>query len=197
MVIATHVIFGAYGFWLPNDPRGSWSKFVASWEIFKYGKATTVSTRRSVAHVKHDSDRRITAKSALKYQAVRFNGIQARAIARGFAIAAEESEYVLHACSILPDHVHLVIAWHEKSPREVMGHLKSFATKELVKDGLHPFTNECLLNERLPSPWVRGGWTVYLNTPDDVDRAVRYVRDNPLKEGKRIQHWSFVREYAR
>lgn len=30
MVLAYHVIFGAYGFWLPNDPRGSWSKFVAS-----------------------------------------------------------------------------------------------------------------------------------------------------------------------
>jgi REP element-mobilizing transposase RayT len=196
MVIAAHLIFGAYGFWLPNDPRGSWSKIVASWEIYLHGKATTVSTRRSVAHVKHDSDRRFAAKSALKYPAVKFNGIQARAIARGFAIAAEEGAYVLHACSILPDHVHLVIAHHEKLPRQIMGHLKSSATKELLKEGLHPFANECSLNERLPSPWVRGGWTVYLNTPDDVKRAVRYVRDNPLKEGKRMQHWLFVTEYA-
>jgi hypothetical protein len=28
MIRASHVIFGAYGFWLPNDPRGSWSTFV-------------------------------------------------------------------------------------------------------------------------------------------------------------------------
>lgn len=25
MVIGYHVIFSTYGFWLPNDPRGSWS----------------------------------------------------------------------------------------------------------------------------------------------------------------------------
>jgi len=23
-IIAYHIVFGAYGFWLPNDPRGSW-----------------------------------------------------------------------------------------------------------------------------------------------------------------------------
>ena len=55
MILATHAIFSAYGFWLPNDPRGSWSTFVASWELFKYGPATTVSTRRSIAHQPHDT----------------------------------------------------------------------------------------------------------------------------------------------
>jgi hypothetical protein len=30
MILAFHAIFGAYGFWLPNDPRGSWSDFVGS-----------------------------------------------------------------------------------------------------------------------------------------------------------------------
>ncbi len=49
-VLAYHVIFGAYGFWLPNDPRGSWSDFVAAWELFLAGgHATKTTTRRSVA----------------------------------------------------------------------------------------------------------------------------------------------------
>ena len=26
MVIAQHLVFTTYGFWLPNDPRGSWSE---------------------------------------------------------------------------------------------------------------------------------------------------------------------------
>jgi len=30
MVIAYHAIFSTYGFWLPNDPRGSWSEFKES-----------------------------------------------------------------------------------------------------------------------------------------------------------------------
>ena len=48
MVIACHCIFGTYGFWLPNDPRGSGSDFVASWELFRYGPATKTRGRRSV-----------------------------------------------------------------------------------------------------------------------------------------------------
>ena len=54
MVLASHVIFSAYGFWLPNDPRGSWSTFVGSLELFRFGPATKVTTRRSVAHQPHD-----------------------------------------------------------------------------------------------------------------------------------------------
>jgi len=39
MIRAYHAIFTAYGFWLPNDPRGSWSDFVGSWELFRFGPA--------------------------------------------------------------------------------------------------------------------------------------------------------------
>lgn len=35
MVRWYHAIFSAYGFWLPNDPRGSWSDFVRAWHFFK------------------------------------------------------------------------------------------------------------------------------------------------------------------
>lgn len=30
MVEWYHLIMTAYGFWLPNDPRGSWSEFVGA-----------------------------------------------------------------------------------------------------------------------------------------------------------------------
>ena len=53
MVKAYHVIFCAYGFWLPNDQRGSWSQWVRSWDLFRYGEATKVTTRRSVAGARH------------------------------------------------------------------------------------------------------------------------------------------------
>ncbi len=77
MVLAYHVIFGAYGFWLPNDPRGSWSDFVASWELVRFGKATKTTERRSLAHVAHDRRRRDEAKRALKYPPVLFSGRRA------------------------------------------------------------------------------------------------------------------------
>ena len=41
MVLASHVIIGMYGFWLPNDERGSWSDFVGSWEVLRFGQGAT------------------------------------------------------------------------------------------------------------------------------------------------------------
>ena len=55
-VLGYHVIFSAYGFWLPNDPRGSWSDFVGSWDLFRAGgRATLTTATRSQAGVAHDS----------------------------------------------------------------------------------------------------------------------------------------------
>jgi hypothetical protein len=71
VVHASHVIFGTYGFWLPNDPRGSWSEWVGSWELFRAaGRATTTSARRSVAGAAHNRSARLNAKDELKYPAV-------------------------------------------------------------------------------------------------------------------------------
>ena len=66
MVLAYHVIFTAYGFWLPNDPRGSWSEWVGSWELLKFGRATKTDTRRSVAAAPHNVHGRQLATAALK-----------------------------------------------------------------------------------------------------------------------------------
>ena len=86
MVIGYHVIFSAYVFWLPNDPRGSWSDFVGAWDLFLAGgKATKTEETRSVAGRSHDWQRRLAAKEVLARPAVKFNGRQARAIGNGFA----------------------------------------------------------------------------------------------------------------
>ena len=63
MIVGYHVSFGACGFWLPNDPRGSWSEFVGKWELYlAAGKATRTTEPRSLAHRPHDRDKRLAAK---------------------------------------------------------------------------------------------------------------------------------------
>src|SRR5437762_783848 len=109
MVIGYHVIFGAYGFWLPNDPRGSWSDFVGSWELFRYGPATKTNEVHSVAHCRHDTALRLAAKQELQYPAVKFTGLQAKAIGDAFCSYTRKSGLVIRACAILPEHVHLVV----------------------------------------------------------------------------------------
>jgi len=69
--------------------------------------------------------------------------------------------------------------------------LKSGATRELDREGIHPMSQSRGRDGRLPKCWVRGEWKVYLD-PEDVPRAINYVEDNPLKEGKKKQEWNFV-----
>lgn len=187
MALAFHSIFGLYGFWLPNDPRGSGSNYVASWELFRYGKATKTTSRVSVAAAPHDCAQRQNAKSALRFQPVVLTGQQARLAVEGSAAAAAEGEYRVHACAILPDHVHLVIGAHRRDIHRIIGHFKRNATFELKRAG--HFTG--------PRPvWGEHGWNVYLDRADRVERAIRYVNENPLKEGFRRQSWSFAAPFS-
>ena len=186
-ILAYHVIFGAYGFWLPDDPRDSWSDFVGSWELFRFGPATRVHTRRSVAGRAHDHTVRLAAKRALKHPPVVLSGIQARAVGHGFAWAIRESGYAVHSCSILPEHVHLVIGPHDRAATGVVKHLKTRATQRLIA--------ECGWPRGRPV-WAKRCWKVFLYDPADVRRAIRYVRDNPAKEGLPPQHWSFVTSWT-
>ena len=74
--------------------------------------------------------------------------------------------------------------------------LKSSATRRLIDDGIHPFKDSNADGTRPPKCFARGEWKVFLNSPDDVRRAIRYVEDNPVKEGLRLQRWSFVTPYG-
>jgi len=56
-----------------------------------------------------DDRERKEVKQSLKYPPVEFTGVQAKTVAEGFAWAAEEIDYQIHACAVLPEHVHLVI----------------------------------------------------------------------------------------
>ncbi len=192
MVLASHVIFTAYGFWLPNDPRGSWSNFVGAWELRRFGPATKTTQRRSLAHERHDRERRLAAKSALKRPAVVFDGHQALGVIRGFQESVTKHRLRVFACSILPEHVHMVIARHRLKVESLVNLLKGAATRRLRDDGLHPFAHEPTSAGRLPKMWTRGEWKVFLDSGRDIVRAIRYVEENPLREGRKAQHWPFV-----
>jgi len=194
MVRAYHVIFSAYGFWLPNDPRGSWSDFVRSWELLRHGQPTKVTTRASLAHEDHDHTRRKEAKKALRYPPVTFDGRQAQCVGKGFGNAVAELGYPVVACAILPEHVHMVVARCGRKIEAIVSHLKANATRQLKDASLHPLT--LFANEgRIPSPWTRSFWKVFLNSDAQIEKAITNVEDNPTREGKPRQHWTFVRPW--
>jgi len=192
MVIAYHVIYSMYGFWLPNDPRGSWSDFVGSWELFRYGPATKVEDYRSYAHDPHDRTRRLEAKSALKYPPVVLTGRQALSVATGFADVARRSGYHIYACAVLPDHGHLVIGRHHYKVEQVVRRLKQAAGRQLDLDELHPFAGLTARRGALPTPFAENCWHCFIDNDKYARAAIRYTENNPLKEGKPRQRWSFV-----
>ena len=63
-----------------------------------------------------------------------------------------------------------------------------------MKEGIHPLARFTMEGERFPKCWMRGEWKVFLD-PEDVTRAIRYVENNPLKEGKKKQEWTFIIAY--
>lgn len=194
MVRWYHAIFSAYGYWLPNDPRGSWSSFVGAWELFRFaGRATTVSDGRSYAHDPHDATLRREAKGLLKYPPVRFDELHREAIARGFGEACDASGITLHACAIGFDHVHIVAARHEtKSVEQVVRVLKAKATMRSNAEHRHPLARFAGNGQPAPTPWSGGLWKVFINDVDQLRAAIAYVDRHPMKEGLPRQDWPFL-----
>ena len=161
MIIAYHSIFSMYGFWLPNDPRGSGSDYVASWELFRYGPATKTDSRRSVAHLPLPANWQRQAKTALHYPPVSVTGQQALTISRGFAKAAAEGHYRIYACAILPEHVHLVIGAskprHPPDGRSYPGPCHACLEQQESWDDDRPL-------------WGGHGWNVWLESAEAVER---------------------------
>lgn len=194
-VLAYHVVFYTYGFWLPNDPRGSNSSVVWAPHLQNFGDATKVIDKRSHASDRHNRNLRFAAKRALLYPFVRFSGVQTRAVARGFASCVERTGAIVHACSILPDHVHMVIARHRYEVEKLVTLLKQDATRQLSAERLHPLATYKNVRGTIPSPWGASCRKVFLDADHEIVGRVQYVEENPLKQGKPTQHWSFVTPY--
>jgi REP element-mobilizing transposase RayT len=194
-IIAYHVVFGAYGFWLPNDPRGSWSKEVWAPNLVRFGPPIPATTRRSVAGAPHDVKLRLAAKAALLYPAVRFTAAQIECSAKGIGDEVRKYDLPVYAAALMPDHVHMVFARQAQTAEAWIGYFKRAASRLLRETGLHPFIDKELADGRLPTPWAEGGWRVYLHTDEEIIRTVRYVEENPIKAGLPPQRWDFVTPY--
>ena len=197
MIHGYHVILPAYGFWLPNDPRGSWSDFVGRWELVRFGRTTKSLARRELLELTAEEQRqREAARMSLAYPAVQFSGLQAREIAQGFANQSVTSSYTVWACAILPEHTHLVIARHTYKVEQKANLLKGAATRRLIDANMHPLAAFAKPDQRPPRMWAEHQWKVFLDSEAAIENAIAYVNRNPLEKGKPPQHWSFVTPFA-
>ena len=186
LVIAYHLIWTAYGWWLPNDPRGSGSNQVASDLIAELGELhhgrKRVQPPGKVVRAFYER-----AAAILKFPLLAFDEAARATIAEAFAEVITEERYTCYACAIMPDHVHVLIRKHKHTIEEIAKKLKDGSRLRLgatgQRDGDHP-------------TWTGGdGWSVFLDHPAAVRRTIPYIEQNPEKIGLPKQRWAFVKEY--
>lgn len=185
-----------YGYWLPNDPRGSWSDFVGRWELVQFGRPRRTVLKKSLSElIPQEISTRNAAQRALLYPPVTLSDDQVKSVAAGFADLVRKSGYTVWACAIMPQHAHLVIARHTYKVEQIATLLKGAATRQIVEDRRHPMQHS-EANGQLPSMWARGYWKVYLDNDAAITNAIRYVEQNPIEEEKPKQDWQWVTPYG-
>jgi REP element-mobilizing transposase RayT len=126
------------------------------------------------------------AESRLQFPVIRFNAEQRNEIGIAFEETVKNLCYTCYACAILRDHVHPVIRKHKRDAEAMIESFQNESRSRLTDLG------SVIKNHPV---WTKGGWKVFLNTPDDVWQRIRYVEGNPQKEGLPQQNWPFVVPY--
>ncbi|NOY28941.1 MAG: hypothetical protein GXP28_01835 [Planctomycetes bacterium] len=185
LVIAHHLIWTAYGWWLPNDPRGSGSKIVRNASLAElgdlhYGRRTNQPKKQEIHEFYN------LANKLLRHDLLKFDRKAITVAARGLANCITKSRYTCYACTIMPDHVHLIIRKHKHTAEEMIENLQSLSRQRLVYE-------ECRVSEH--PVWTVGGWKRFLDRPSAVRRVIEYIERNPLEIGRPRQQWPFVTLY--
>lgn len=184
IVIAHHLIWTAYGHWLPNDPRGSGSKAISCDVIAElgelhYGRKKVQPLARDVREFYQ------RAAGVLKHALLTFDEKARSEIGNALEEVIHSERYMCYACAIMPDHLHILIRKHKHQAEQMLENLKNASRLRLSRQFPpdHPI-------------WTGGvGWKVFLDHPDEVRRTIGYVNKNPLKIGLPAQRWPFVKEY--
>src|SRR5687768_5576422 len=119
LVIAHHLIWTLYGWWLPNDPRGSCSTGIKSDVLAQLGdlhlgrKKVQPAGREIRAFYQE-------ARPLLKHPLLQFDETARTLVAAGFAHAVADANLTCWACAILPDHIHVLVRKHRLTAEEMV-----------------------------------------------------------------------------
>ena len=176
MIIAYHAIFTTYGTWLPNDPRGSYSKEIYNDQLrllgeIRYGRQKPPPKK---VLLKFYSE----TVPALERPAFFINDLIRPVVAQGFEAVVRRLNIDIGACAIMNDHIHVLALRSQYKIEYIVNQLKGSATQAL---------------KLKQSPWTRGCWKVFINTNDALKMAIKYINANPARAGLHAQNWDFVK----
>ena len=131
MVIAHHLIWTAYGWWLPNDPRGSTShhirqNIVASLGDIHHGRRTVQPAGWEIRAFYNK------APSVLKHALLTISPDEREIIAASFAETVAARKYTCYATAIMGDHLHVLIRKHRDTAERMIANLRTTAYATIV-----------------------------------------------------------------
>ncbi len=185
MIVGYHLIWTAYGWWLPNDPRGSMSDVIAAdvltqlWEIH-YGRKKIQPAGWEIREFYEN------AKPLLKHELLKMGEHDVAVIAEFFAEAIRRRKYTCYACALMPDHVHILIRKHRDTAEAMIEAFQTGSREALVDQERRMFDHPV---------WGGPGWKLFLDSREDIERTIRYIEQNPVKIGRPVQNWNFVTPY--
>ncbi len=185
MLIAHHLIWTCYGWWLPNDPRGSGSCIVRGDLIAELGDLHF--GRKRVQPPGHEVRAFYDAAAGrLKHPLMTFEPADLTRVGTMFGDAIRACGYTCYAMAAMPYHVHLIVRKHRDRGEVMIERLQTLTRDAAVVAGLRPPAHPV---------WTRGGWKVFLESPDDIRRTIRYIEQNPVKGGLPVQVYGWVTPY--
>jgi hypothetical protein len=155
MIIAYHAIFTTYGTWLPNDPRGSYSKQIYSQALaelgaIRYGRQSPQPAGSVLRRFRTAAMPRLTRPPYYISAATR------PVVAAAFGQVLRRLSVRAVACAIMNDHVHILVLRSRYRIEYVVNQLKGAATKAM---GLRD------------TPWTRGRWKVFIEDNEALAAA--------------------------
>lgn len=113
----------------------------------------------------------------------------------------DDEYYRLHACCVMPNHLHLLVDFSIQVPDDwngeaaIPGYRNLPELMNLIKGG-----SAYLVNQRLARKgplWERGYFDRYIRSPEHFAATYRYILNNPVRAGL-VAHWSeYPFTYAR
>ena len=185
MMIGYHLGWTGYGWWLPDDSRGSTSSLIRSDILAQLGELHFGRKRIQPASSEIQNFYEL-ATPLLRHPQVAFTPEDVDQIASAFAREIKAQTYTCCACAIMPDHVHILIRKHKHQSEEMIRNLQRVS--HLALRGSRRFDWEHPV-------WGGTGWKVFLDRPEDITRIIRYIEQNPVKTGLPEQRWDFVKAY--
>jgi REP element-mobilizing transposase RayT len=194
MVYAFHLTWTTYGYWFPNDPRGSWSEEV--WEP-RLLDVRELDDQRFVMTPRETPPEQLqefmnAARATLRHPAVLLDPSEFDVAAQGFAEIVNKWNLWVLALAVLPHHVHILARRHWQTYERVVNALKGKSAQRVREGRGIPYAAR--RSERVPI-WTIGYWVRYV--PDEVvaEGVAAYIEENPVKHGLPPQKWAFVKGF--